>query len=308
MGPTPQAEKPAEEDETSNNESSSSSESDNEDWAYKAGKALGLSSKKPPLIDLEKLGAPSGKTFESKDEEIKFEFIEANKWIGIVMVIDDIKKFIWTYKKEQSENAMLFADIYDRDRRKAIKNKVERNLHVNSRQLEIDDYYLTTKGAIIAWIKTDPRMVAELHKRAARASLKDFKTSTYIPKIARDRQSSISKMLMDYKKVNNDFRFLIRNDEMDVKVLIKRFSEGSRLPYRMMSLDVLGAISPIKPRTKNSKDGAEDEKEDENPDGFTSPNRRGHRENYVPKEVIFQNITAILNGFEATAKINDARR
>ena len=75
-----------------------------------------------------------------------------------------------------------------------------------------------------------------------------------------------------------------------------------------MSLEVLGAISPIKPRTKSNKEVAEDDKEDDDPNTFTFPNRRGHRENYVPKDLIFKNITAILNGFETAAKTNDARR
>merc|ERR1712081_47753 len=258
------------------------------------------------MIDLDKLGNSSQRTFKTRDEELRFEFIEAGKWIGIILVIDDIKKFIWSYKEEQDENAMLYADVYDCDRRKAIKHKVEQNLHINRRQLEIDEYYITTKGAIIAWIKTDPRMVTELHKRATRAPSKDFKTSTYIPKLARDRQTSVTKMLMDYKKVNADFRFIIRNDETDIKVLIKRFSEGYRLPYRKMSLEVLGAISPVKPRTKDTPEEVEDsQKEDENT--FISPNRRGARENYKPKELIFQNITAILNGFESESN-KDGRR
>merc|ERR1711954_2097 len=106
----------------------------------------GLRNKKPPMIDLDKLGDNAGRTFPSKDAKIRYEFIEASKWIGIVMIIDEFKKFIWSYKKEENKNAMLFADIYDRDRRKAIKSKVEKNIYVNSRQLDIEEYYLTTKG------------------------------------------------------------------------------------------------------------------------------------------------------------------
>merc|ERR1712081_141083 len=115
------------------------------------------------------MGVSGQKTFKSKDEGIKFEFKEAANWIGIVMTIDDIKKFIWSYEEEHNENSMLFSDIYDRDRQKAIKHKVEQNLNINRRQLEIDEYYIITKGTIIAWIKTDLRMVTELHRRATRA-------------------------------------------------------------------------------------------------------------------------------------------
>ena len=76
-----------------------------------------------------------------------------------------------------------------------------------------------------------------------------------------------------------------------------------------MSLEVLGAISPVKPRTKDSPEEVKESqkpKEDENT--FISPNRRGARDNYKPKELIFQNITAILNGFESESKKDGGRR
>merc|ERR1711954_509306 len=160
-------------------------------------------------------------------------------------------------------------------------------------------YYVTTRGGIIAWCKLDPRMVIELHKRSAKAKLKDFRTATFIPKIARDRKSAADKVLLDYKKENSDFRYIVRNGHKDIKVLIKRFSEGNYLPFRELSLNVLGAISPVKPTTKpsqrESRDvsvGAADGQE------FVSPSRRGARENYIPRDTIYRNITAILNGFE----------
>ena len=98
-------------------------------------------------------------------------------------------------------------------------------------------------------------------------------------------------------------------DVHDIKVLIKRYSEGSRLPYRPMSLKILGAISPIKPRTKDSSEVtpvSEDKEDDGNK--FVSPHRKGARENYIPKETIFKNITAILNGFESETKSYERRQ
>merc|ERR1711954_210005 len=123
-----------------------------------------------------------------------------------------------------------------------------------------------------------------------------------------DRQAAATRMLMDYKKeVNTDFRFLIRNDELDIKILIKRICEDYRLPYRQMSLDVLGAISPVKPRTQKApEDGDVNQKDDDNT--FISPNRRGALENYRPKELIFDNITAILNGFESESEKNERKQ
>merc|ERR1711954_578261 len=99
-------------------------------------------------------------------------------------------------------------------------------------------------------------------------------------------------MPMEYKHQNTNFRYIIRNGDMDNKVLIKRFSEGLNLPYRNLSLDILGAISPIKPRTKPNAEKAERESsQNETEDQFTSPSRRGSRENYILKETILRNIT-----------------
>merc|ERR1711954_283216 len=212
----------------------------------------------------------------------------------------DFRKYI--SDKRESDQSVLFADKYDPDRRKSIKFKVERHLYENSQQINIEEYYVTTRGGLIAWCKLDPRMIVELHKRAAKAKLKDFKTATFIPKIARDRKYAIDKLLLDYKKENKDFRYIVRNGSTDLRVLIKRFSEGSYLPFRELSFNVLGSISPVKPFSKPSLE--ESQREAVIPaaeDDFVSPSRRGSRDNYIPKDQIFRNITAILNGFDQEA-------
>merc|ERR1711954_504784 len=209
----------------------------------------------------------------------------------------DFRKYI--SDKNESDTSVLFADKYDPERIKSIKWKVEKHLYVNPQQLDIEEYYVTARRGLDAWCKLDPRMIVELHKRAAKAKLKDFKTATFIPKIARDRKNAIDKLLLDYKKENKDFRYIIRNGSADIHVLIKRFSEGSYLPFRELSINVLGSISPIKPISKPSPEEMQRESSSLAPeDDYVSPTRRGSREIYVPKEQIFRNITAILNGFE----------
>ena len=47
-----------------------------------------------------------------------------------------------------------------------------------------------------------------------------------------DRKTSIDKLLMEYKKIEKDFRYIIRNGEADLEVLMKRPSEMQNLPYR----------------------------------------------------------------------------
>merc|ERR1712081_73100 len=161
-------------------------------------------------------------------------------------------------------------------------------------QLNIEDYYITMKNGIIAWVKTDFRLVSEIHKRAAKSQIKEFRTTNFVPKFARDRKTKIDGLLMGYKKENTDFPYIIRNGKKDIRVLIKRLSEGERCPYRELSLEVLGRISPLKTQIppspqEKSKTDAEDA------EGF-SPTKS--KDDFVPKNVIYSNITSILNGFD----------
>merc|ERR1711954_336618 len=137
------------------------------------------------------------------------------------------------------------------------------------------------------------------HRRAAKAALREFKTCTFVPKIARERKAGIDKLLLEYKRLNPDFRYIMRNDIKDLKVLIKRASEGSYCPYRNISLEVLGALTPLKTRTKDLEENAQESTITlEEEDSFTSPGRSNRRKNYIPKETIFRNLTAIVDGFE----------
>merc|ERR1711954_260843 len=226
---------------------------------------------------------------------------------GLIMTIDDFKKFIWSSKEDLSENSILFAEKYDKGRRISIKFKVEKNIRINGKQLEILDYYITTKGGYIAWVKADHRLVNEIHKRAQKSALSDFRTTIFVPKAARDRKGCVDRLLLGYKKQNGDFRYLVRNGDRDLKVLIKRISEGERTPYRELSLEVLGRLSPLKTRCKAPPEIREDDG-DETDEGFTKTGSGKNRDRYVPKEHIYQNITSILNGFDVqTAQENRER-
>merc|ERR1712081_117621 len=138
------------------------------------------------------------------------------------MSMKEFKKFIWSNKTIISEHSMINAHCYDNDRRKTIKWKIEKYLRINDEQIDILDYYITTKGGTIAWVKLDPRIIAEIHHRSL----------TFIPKIARERKQAVDELLLEYKKTNSDFRYIVRNANTDINVLIKRTSEGYNLPYR----------------------------------------------------------------------------
>merc|ERR1712081_88617 len=181
-----------------------------------------------------------------------------------------------------------------RDRRRAIKDKVERFARIHREQMGIEEYYITTKNGIIAWVKTDERLVVEIHKRAARSQIKEFRTTNFVPKFARDRKTKIDSLLMGYKKLNTDFRYIVRNGDRDIRVLIKRISEGERCPYRGLSLNVLGRISPLKTQIR-PKSPEKSGNPSEDSEGF-SPSKS--KDDFIPKETIYANITSILNGFD----------
>merc|ERR1711954_279206 len=103
-------------------------------------------------------------------------------------------------------------------------------------------------------------------------------------------------ILMAYKKENRDFRYLVRNGQKDLKILIKRLSEEGRVPYRELSLEVLGCLSPLKTQIRDvPKEKPEDVEEMSY--GFTRQGSPRKEDNYIPKDRIFQNITSVLNGF-----------
>merc|ERR1712081_17378 len=171
----------------------------------------------------------------------------------------------------------------------------------------IEDYYITSKNGYIAWVKTDSRLVAEIHRRAAKSALNSFRTTLFVPKSARDRKTTIDKLLMGYKQENSDFRYLVRNDTQDLKVLIKRISEGERVPYRPIALEVLGRLSPLKTTIKATPTEENYEEDEDVPEGFTHPDSSKKKENYIPKETIYKNITSILNGFSLQEEIQRRR-
>ena len=53
-----------------------------------------------------------------------------------------------------------------------------------------------------------------------KAANKDFRSVTFIPKLARDRKAKVDKLLMAFKKEEDDFRYLVRNGEEDKEVLM----------------------------------------------------------------------------------------
>ena len=171
--------------------------------------------------------------------------------------------------------------------------KCQKFLYLNKQQIEINQYYFTTKGGLVAWVKLDPLVVKEVHRRAIKASSKIFRTAHFIPAIARDSKTSTDKISMDYKKENNDFKYIIRNSSNDIQILVKRVSVLNHTPYHEIPIESLCALTPLKTVSKPEKPDVETVEEE---DGYEKISK-DIRENYMSKDEIFHRITSFLNGF-----------
>ena len=170
------------------------------------------------------------------------------------------------------DQTIINANKYHDNREEAITSKIEQCTWINKHQIEVKSFYFTTNGGLIAWVQLDPRLVSEIHRRAGRAASKSFRTATYVPKMARARKTGVDQLLMEFKKSNPDFRYLIRNGKDDITVLMKRMSEGLHMPYRKFDIENLGAISPLKTRTAAKENGDEEiMRKRESEDGFSLP-------------------------------------
>ena len=70
-----------------------------------------------------------------------------------------------------------------------------------------------------------------------------------------------------------------------------------------MEIEDLGEISPLKLKFTSKEDDDSQEKEDE--EGFQKIARKLARPNFLPKDQIFYNIKAALDGFEKKKESND---
>ena len=103
---------------------------------------------------------------------------------------------------------------------------------------------------------------------------------------------------MGYKTINPDFRYIVRNGERDLKVLIKRTSKENFLPYRNISLEVLGRLSPLQTQTVDPRESEVAAAAAEESDGYQKQGRSSRKQSFTPKDTIYRNITAILDGFK----------
>ena len=122
--------------------------------------------------------------------------------------------------------------------------------------------------------------------------------------IARGRKKGIDQILIQYKKsVNDNLRYVVKNDEDDVKVLIRAYDEYDHVPYRELNLDILGKIPDFECITKSDNIPEAVMTSIEDPERFQiTREERKRKKRQSPKkaskETIFARITRFLAGFE----------
>merc|ERR1711954_72924 len=135
------------------------------------------------------------------------------------------------------------------------------------------------------------------YHRASKNASEDFRTSTIVPVLARERKTSLDKLLLDFKKDNKDFKYIIRNGVHDLEVYIKRISEEGFIPYRKVDIEEFGSISPLKPTTAPEVSNGEINPDRVDPQGYISPRKGTRKQSYRPKEEIFASLRSTIDGF-----------
>ena len=83
---------------------------------------------------------------------------------------------------------------------------------------------------------------------------KEFKAIPFVPDIARDKKKAVDSLLLGYKNsVDRSIRYIIKNDEQDLKILLKRQSEYDFLPYREINMRALGKLPALKTVTQDDR-------------------------------------------------------
>ena len=141
-------------------------------------------------------------------------------------------------------------------------------------------------------------------KQTSKLPAKIFKAIPYIPDIARLRKKAIDQVLVSYKKgVNDNLRYVIKNDEDDIKLLVRSYDEYDHQPYREMALDQLGKLPDFQCVTK--KDAipeafSEEIKDTEHFQITCEEKKRKKRRSpqKASRDTINDRITCFLNGFD----------
>ena len=240
--------------------------------------------------------------FANKLHERQVGFKHALEWVEIFMTKLEILAWIGDPAKNLWHDRKILRDpALDNNRLNAFVDKIETNTSLNMHDIEIHQYFLTTNNGIIAWLHLDEPTVTAILRQTSRLPANVFKAVPFIPELARKRKKAVDAILLHYKRnFDENLRYIVKNDEDDIKVMLKRFSEFDHLPYRQIDLNVFGKLPDFDTVTK---DNETNEDMARNLDGFeVTRQERKRKKRSSPKKVsqetINQRITRFLDGFD----------
>ena len=243
--------------------------------------------------------------FINRLDERRQAFQAALEWIGVFMTREEILAWIGDPSKEQwTDRKILKCQSCDGARRNAVTEKIENHTSLHYEDILIHEYYVSTNNGFIFWMRLDAFSVDLILKQTSKIPSRQFKAVPYIPDIARNKKKNIDMLLMEYKKsVNENLRYIIKNDLDDLKILVRSYDEFDHVPYREMCLETLGKLPELECITKSDTVPEAVMLEAEDPDKFRlSREERKRKQRKSPKKLsrerIFERITRFLGGFE----------
>ena len=147
-------------------------------------------------------------------------------------------------------------------------------------------------------------IMSTLYSRYKQSPKQGLQGSAIHPGHSKSTKKGIDQVLLHYKKtVNEELRYVIKNDSDNLKVLLRAYNEYDHILYREINMDILGCLQDFECIMKTDKIPEAVMVDVEDPEVFRlTREERKHKKQKSPKkvsrEVIHDTITSFLNGFD----------
>merc|ERR1711954_239157 len=147
--------------------------------------------------------------------------------------------------------------------------KMEAYTSLQYQDIIIHEYHVSTNKGNIMWARMDQVTVDIILKQSSKLPARTFKAIPFIPEIARQRKKEIDSIMLEYKRrVNDNLRYVVKNNDDDLKLLIRNYNKYEHLPYREVELDILGKLPDFNCVTKKDTIPENVASAAEDPEGF----------------------------------------
>ena len=248
--------------------------------------------------------------FLNSSQEKKEAFRHALEWLGLFVKREEILAWIGDPAKINfTDSKLIRCQTLDGPRRNCFAEKIENFTSLHLEDIEIHEYFVSSNNGMIAWLHMNANVVDRIMRETSKVPAKEFKVIPYVPDIARDRKKAIDSLLLGYKSsVDKSLRYIIKNDDLDLKVLLKRQSDYDFIPYREINLRALGKLPALKTITQDDKRIEDLVTRVDNAEDFRPQRKRKQRNSpkKLPLSKIYDNLTSFLNGYEVDNSENES--